>query len=379
MKMEFNKPNRGSSKMRVAIQGLSFSGKTYTALAIAAGLTGGEPGRVALVDCEGGESELYAEMFNFDVTVMSPPYKPEKYIECIEAAKNAGYDVVILDNISNEWAGDGGLLDDHARLEKELRNKLSSFSAWNDITPRHNAFLSALVRAGIHVIATIKSKPQYVMDVVNGVNTPRKIGFGAVQRDLIDYEFTIYLEMDDNHQATVRKDRTGIIGDSGTVFLPGVDTGEQLRNWLNGDDTVRVPILHTPEPVKKIKTYTKSQVDEIRKTYQERGWDMDVFLDANLNNGKWDAGMIDTDFQTQKALDAADEYAAAEYAALLSTDEQSVPPEQHPKPVTKKHVPEQQADYVCEICGAKLTKSQRDVSMFFNGKCLCQTCQENQK
>jgi len=91
--VQFHKAERKKSRLRLAIAGPAGSGKTYSALLIAFGIGG----RVAMIDTERGSGELYAHLGDYDVCVITPPFTPEKYIEAIHEAEQAGYNVIIID------------------------------------------------------------------------------------------------------------------------------------------------------------------------------------------------------------------------------------------------------------------------------------------
>lgn len=127
--MTFTEASREKSSIRIGIMGPTFSGKTYSALLLARGLVG-EKGRIAVVDCEGGEANLYADVTPFDSMTLEPPYTPEKFIEAIEAAEAAGYNAVILDTISHEWAGEGGILDNQVAIE--IKDPKKRWTSWGN-------------------------------------------------------------------------------------------------------------------------------------------------------------------------------------------------------------------------------------------------------
>ena len=107
MAMQFKKAQRRLSKLRLAIQGPSGSGKTFGALLLAKGLGGS----IAVIDTERGSASLYSDvegMPEFDVLDLEAPYTPERYIEAITAAEQAGYDILIIDSMTHEWSGVGG-------------------------------------------------------------------------------------------------------------------------------------------------------------------------------------------------------------------------------------------------------------------------------
>src|SRR5574343_276063 len=190
----FHTAVKAESKLRLAISGPSGSGKTYTSLAIASALANGKS--IALIDTEHGSASKYADTFRFDVAEMHPPFHPEKFMQAIAEAQNAGYAVVIIDSISHAWAGSGGVLDivDEAAKRSKSGN---SYMAWNEGTPIQNHLIDAIVQSGIHVIATMRSKTDYILvDNGNGRQAPKKVGMAPVQRDQFGYEFDVVLYMD---------------------------------------------------------------------------------------------------------------------------------------------------------------------------------------
>lgn len=234
----FARAERKKAKLRLAINGPSGSGKTYSALLIAQGLAPG--GRIAMLDTERGSGELYADLCNYDVASLDPPYSPERYIKIIKGAELAGYDVLIIDSLSHAWTGDGGVLDLHDKATAAERSK-NSFMAWREVTPKHNALVDAILAANLHVIVTMRTKTAYeIIENDRGKKTPTKIGMAPIQRDGMEYEFTAVLDLSvDGHIATASKDRTGIF--DGQHFMPNQDTGMRLREWL--DAGVEAPSL----------------------------------------------------------------------------------------------------------------------------------------
>lgn len=225
----FRKAERKQAKLRLALCGPSGSGKTFSALLIAQGLA--PEGKVALLDTERGSGELYADLMDYDVAPLEPPFTPARYIELIGEAQRQGYAVLIIDSLSHAWAGDGGILDMHDKATAASRTG-NSFTAWREVTPQHNALVDAILGADLHVVATMRTKTAYeVVDDDRGKKLPRKIGLAPVQRDGLEYEFTLVMDLSvDSHVATATKDRTRLF--DGAHFVPARGTGEALRGWL---------------------------------------------------------------------------------------------------------------------------------------------------
>jgi hypothetical protein len=254
----------------MAIAGPSGSGKTYSALLIASGLA--PNGKIAVIDTENKSACLYAGMPGipaFDVDEIDPPYLTEKYLASIKAAIDGGYDVLVIDSISHQWAGEGGLLQKKEQLDARGGN---SYANWAKMTPEHEKFKSTLLHSNIHIISTLRSKQDYVLvGDDKGKTKVQKMGMAPVQRDGLEYEFTTVLDMDMAHQASASKDRTGLFDHN--LFIPSLETGKQIATWLSGMPPA------APEPKQDI--YDSSNED-----HQKR---MAVFLEKhNIPSDEWD-------------------------------------------------------------------------------------------
>ncbi len=227
----FTKAQRTQAKLRLALCGPAGSGKTYSALLIAQGLA--PEGRIALIDTERGSGSLYSHLCEYDIAPLSPPYSPDRYIQLIQQAEQSGYEVLIIDSLSHAWAGEGGILDLHDKASLASRSG-NSFAAWREVTPKHNALIDTLISAGLHVIATMRTKTSYeIADDSQGRKRPIKIGLAPIQRDGLEFEFSTVLDLSvQGHIASVGKDRTGLF--DGSHFVPNAGTGEALRDWLAG-------------------------------------------------------------------------------------------------------------------------------------------------
>jgi hypothetical protein len=172
---------------------------------------------------ENGSADLYAHLGNYNVLALKSPFTPENYIKAIEICEGAGMEVVIIDSISHCWEY---LLDIHSQMQG------NSFTNWGKITPRQNAFIQKILTGNCHIIATMRTKQDYVLNEKNGKLVPEKVGLKAVMRDGIDYEFTIVLDMDMKHFAKASKDRTNLFMDK-PEFIITPETGKTILDWCN--------------------------------------------------------------------------------------------------------------------------------------------------
>ena len=230
--MAFRKAQRKQAKLRLAITGPAGSGKTYSALLLAFGLGG----KIAMIDTENGSGDLYSSLGDYDICGLSAPYAPQRYLQLIREAEQAKYDIIIIDSLSHAWSGQGGLLDSQNRLA-ESKYRGNSYAAWREITPIQNLLVDGLIASPCHIIATMRSKTEYVQaENERGRTEIRKVGLAPVQREGIDYEFGTVFDLSPNHLANVSKDRTGIF--DGNVFEINQETGKTLRKWLDAGVSV---------------------------------------------------------------------------------------------------------------------------------------------
>jgi hypothetical protein len=221
--MELRIAERKQAKIKMALQGPSGSGKTMGALFIAYGLCQNW-NKIAVIDTENYSASLYAHLGRYSVLNITAPFTPEKYIEAVRFCAEAGVEVIIIDSISHEWEGSGGILDIHSNMTG------NSFTNWGKLTPRHNAFVQAILQSPVHIIGTIRSKQEYVLSERNGKQVPEKVGLKGVTREGMDYECTLVFDVDIKHNAVASKDRTGLFMDKPEFKItPAI--GGQILAW----------------------------------------------------------------------------------------------------------------------------------------------------
>jgi hypothetical protein len=230
-------------KLKMAVQGPSGSGKTWGALALAKNLW--PDARVCLIDTENESASLYADKFAFDTIPLGPPFTTARYVECIDAIVKGGYDVLIIDSITPQWDGEGGILRRKEALERANPNA-NGYALWSRFTPEHEAFKQIILQSPVHVICTMRSKQEYALQPdEKGKLKPVKLGLAPIQRDQLDYEFTLVFDVNLSHNAAVSKDRTGLFDEQG-VNLADPKTADAIRGWL--ESGVEAPQNHSAEP-----------------------------------------------------------------------------------------------------------------------------------
>lgn len=219
--------------LRMGLIGPAGSGKTYTALQVA---TEFGCGKVGIIDTEAKSARRYAKLFSKPFFSLElERFSPSDYIQAIEAAEQAGIEFLVIDSLSHAWAGRGGVLDlvDLTARKQARGGTPNSFSAWREVTPEHNRLVDTLLRVPMHLIVTMRTKTEYVVEQnEKGKSIPRKIGLAPIQREGLEYEFDLIGELSVDHELSMTKTRCPALADE-VLSKPGKGLAETLRAWVD--------------------------------------------------------------------------------------------------------------------------------------------------
>lgn len=223
----------------VALVGGTNSGKTFSALRLARGIAG-PSGKIAVCDTEAGRTLHLKRDFMFDVMLLDPPHRPHRYAEAAKQAEDAGYDALVIDSFSAEWAGMGGVLswadDEVSRMAGDDMAKRERLKGASWIKPKsaHKAMVYSLLERRIPIIFSIRGEETF--------KPPNDKFFKAVCNQNFLFEVTVSFRL-----ATARK---GVIdlsdpaswkmeGSHRSIFRDGdqlsEEHGAQLSRWARGE------------------------------------------------------------------------------------------------------------------------------------------------
>jgi len=354
--MKFTKAEKTKARLRIGLVGLSKSGKTYGSLLIAEGLGG----KVAVIDTERGRASYYADLFEFDVLELSPPFTTEKYMKAITTAEEAGYDIIIIDSISHEWDGAGGILEEVDKKTQSSASK-NSYFAWSKFTPLHRKFVDAMLNSNCHIIATMRTKTEYALEKNDkGKIVPRKIGLAPIQRNGTDYEFPFIFNIDESHRAIVEGNQT-LISFGDDSFLITKEVGKKFLKWLNTGAKMKDKRLEK----KKKEFFAKCK---------ESGMNMKTVTPfvqnvIGKNPKEFDLTIADYDIlmKAVAATAAAEEKIAEKTPEAPAKEVQGI----HPEPVKEEAWDE---DPYCDECGQKIAAETAEAAVKNFGYPLCGEC-----
>jgi hypothetical protein len=224
------KAQKHSVKLKMAIQGPSGSGKTEGALALAKNFIANP--KILVIDTENDSASLYADRYDFDTISLSAPYTSERYKKAMQVAADSGYNILIVDSLTQQWDGEGGILRRKEALDRQPG--ANSYTNWSTFTPEHTSFVEFIKQLPVHTICTMRTKSEYVLETnAKGKQQPRKVGTAPIQRDGLEYEFTLVFDVNMAHRATASKNRTTLFQDDEPIDLASPAVAGQLRDWLS--------------------------------------------------------------------------------------------------------------------------------------------------
>lgn len=238
----FTDATKEKAKARIALVGPAGSGKTFTALTLATAFGG----PIGLVDTERGSASKYSGRGGFKFkTLQLSRFDPVKFPDVMTAAAEVcASGTLIIDSFTSWWNGVGGMIEYVDKLASASRSG-NSFQAWGKARPVEKALIDALLAFPGHVIVTMRSKTEYVIEEdERGKKVPKKVGTAPEQRSGVEYEFDIVGDMNVENTFVVSKSRCTPVREAQAFRRPGGDLAKMVLDWLNdGEEPAQKPIV----------------------------------------------------------------------------------------------------------------------------------------
>ena len=247
---------RKNARLRLAISGTAGAGKTYSVLLLAKEFGS----KIGVMDSERGSASKYAGAAGI------PPFFVEEleeknvqeYLTKIKEAAEAGIDALVIDSYSHSWL---------CALEAVDKMGGSKFSnGWKVVSPLVSKLVDAVLSYPGHVIATMRSKADYVVetDAKTGKSVPRKVGLATVARDGTDYEFDVMIDLTPEGGLSISKTRCSALNGQTYSREDVPKIGKTLKAWLSEG----APLTAVDAMKERIRSASSEQlaalVDEIK-------------------------------------------------------------------------------------------------------------------
>jgi len=268
MAITVRRASRKAVPLLMSVTGVSGSGKTYSAILLAAGIAAGvsiasktgKPGRVCLIDTENGRGEMYADSpgimralpEGFDYIRFDPPFTPERYIEHLTAAEASGAVVTVVDSGTHEWEGIGGV----SELAEQEESKKGRFGKWASPKMRHKRFVYYCLSSQMHIIFCLRGREKVKMfrpgdriitspgqetsdAKVADKDTVVQLGIQPVCEKNFAFEMLVSLVLDEHtHFAAPLKVPEPLLPLFPGKRLIGKDDGERIALWNSTGDAL---------------------------------------------------------------------------------------------------------------------------------------------
>ena len=241
---------RDKTPLLVGIVGSSSSGKTYSALRLATGFQRVTPGEIFVIDTEAGRALQYADDFRFVHVPFGAPFGPLDYLDVIKYCVDNGATNIVIDSMSHEHEGPGGVLEIHAVEHQRLGGKMSTQGlAWNKPKTEHRRLINTILQFNCNFVFCFRAKEKLDWNKKGPDGKkmePQPLGFMAIGGGEWMYEMTAQclLLPGSNGIPTWKSEKPG---ERETIKLPKQfagtfagtpqlteDVGEAMARWAAG-------------------------------------------------------------------------------------------------------------------------------------------------
>ena len=304
-KLEFRKASRKSVPMLLSISGVSGSGKTYSALKLAAGIAG-RAGKVGMIDTENGRGEMYADSpgivqdlpDGFWYCRLDPPFTPRAYIDALKAAEAVGITVPIVDSVTHEWEGIGGC------CEMAEERKLGNMPNWALAKMEHKRFVNYCLTSPMNIIFCLRAREKTKIVEVGNKKEFVPVGIQPIAEKNFVFEMLVSLRVEEEtHHARPIKVPEPLAHLFPTEALITKEMGERIREWNDGGN----PLDEFDQTAKRAKAQALNGVEAYRQYFQsltkkQKAW----LVKHGHEDNKFDAEQADL-AQAEQGQEAEDE------------------------------------------------------------------------
>ena len=245
---EENKP--GPVPLLIGLMGAPGSGKTYSALTLADGMRADGLGKPVLIDTERGRSRKYRTAFDFARIDLTPPFRPTDFLSAVHGALKSKPCAVIIDSLSDEHEGEGGVLDWHdAEVPGAGGNE---WAAWKKPKDDRRVMINGFLQIITPLILCFRAreKTKQLPEGRNGKMIPVNIGYMPIAPMEIIHaiDVNIVLPPKSDGRPQWRSDK---VGEDFVIKLPQQfkslfgsgqpltrEIGGKLAAWACGQETV---------------------------------------------------------------------------------------------------------------------------------------------
>ena len=188
---------RDKVPLLVGLMGPSGSGKTFSALRLATGIQTVSGGDIYFIDTEARRGLHYADRFKYRHMEFGAPFGSLDYLAAITHCVKKGAGVVIVDSMSHEHEGPGGVLEQHEqeldRMAGQDYGKRNSMNliAWAKPKAARRQLISGLLQLNCNFVFCFRAKEKAKPVKKDGKTTIENQGWMPIAGEEFVYEQTI--------------------------------------------------------------------------------------------------------------------------------------------------------------------------------------------
>lgn len=193
-RFEASEATRVRVPLFIGLMGPSGGGKTFSALRLAEGIKSVQGGEIFYVDTEARRALHYADRFSFQHVPFGAPFGSLDYLEAIEYCVEQGAGVVVVDSMSHEHEGPGGLLEQHEREVQRLsggnarKANAVKMLAWSKPKAARRRLINTILQLPVNVIFCFRAKEK--IKIQRGKD-PQPMGWMPIAGPEFIYEMTV--------------------------------------------------------------------------------------------------------------------------------------------------------------------------------------------
>jgi ABC-type dipeptide/oligopeptide/nickel transport system ATPase subunit len=189
---------RESVPLLVGLMGPSGGGKTYSALRLAKGIQAVTGGDIYGIDTEARRMLHYADTFRFKHVQFDAPFASLDYLAAIRQCVAAGAKIVIVDSMSHEHTGPGGMLDYQERELDRLagddygKRERMKMLAWQKPKAARRTMIDGILQLNCNFVFCFRAKETAKpVKMPNGKTEIINQGFMPIAGEEMVFEMTL--------------------------------------------------------------------------------------------------------------------------------------------------------------------------------------------
>ena len=185
---------RSRVPLLLGLMGPSGGGKTFSALRLATGISKVAGGEIYVVDTESKRALHYAEDFKFKHVPFGSPFSPDDYLQVLQFCAKDGATTIVIDSMSHEHEGPGGVLEWQANEVERLtggdpkKADNMKFLAWSAPKQARRRLLNSILQMDVNIIFCFRAKEKVKLEKGE---KPGSMGWMPIAGEEFLFEMTV--------------------------------------------------------------------------------------------------------------------------------------------------------------------------------------------